>query len=99
MNKRTLILPVVFVYAGFLSQSYSITNDPLYAKTPVCDMREEIPAQELKIREGHPILFLDQPLTLSIRLKTADLKAFRDQVHYQFEKNTTDPLDTIKIKG
>jgi hypothetical protein len=54
--------------------------------------------RDLRVRKGHPILFVDQELVEKIRAKTEDLARFHSKVKSYYEKSTDDPRQTDLIR-
>ena len=54
--------------------------------------------RQLKVRKGHPTLFVTPEMVQEIRTKQVDLASFHNYVKTSRMKLTNDPSDTIKIR-
>ncbi len=54
--------------------------------------------RDLRVKKGHPILFVDQDLVKKIKGKTEDLARFHSNVKTYYEKSTDDPRQTDLIR-
>jgi PKD repeat protein len=55
-------------------------------------------ARGLKVKKGHPVLFVTPEMVTGIRKKTDDLQRFHVYVKQSREKFTNDPEDTVRIR-
>jgi len=55
--------------------------------------------KKLKVKKGHPILFVTPEMVEQIRGKTDALESFHNYVKLTREKNTDDPEDTVAIRS
>jgi len=85
-RSRTIYRTVPFVF--FLA-SLLLSNSSLIKAQ---DMRK------LKVKKGHPTLFVDKKMVGEIRKKTADLQSFHIYVKNSRMRFTNDPADTARIR-
>jgi len=92
MKKHLCQTRIIFLLLLFISTFFLLFN-------PICGPIYAQDAKNLKIKKGHPILFVTPAMVEDIRIKENDLSKFHNYVKSSREKNTNDPKNTSLIRS